>query len=81
MFIHPSYLHTTDNDIFKYNVEPNYNDNKLFLYYNLSPTKVIWLLQRINHTTVYFPCRYSLYIEDNIDTLVTEVNKKYESNT
>ena len=80
VFMHPSYLHTTSNNIFKYNVEPTSTDNA-FLYYNLSPIKIIWLLQRLNLNTVYFPCRYSLYIEDDIDNIIIEVNKKYEPNT
>ena len=79
IYINPSYLHTTDNNIFKYELEPKHIEHR-YLYYNLSPLKIIWVLQRLSLDSVYFPCKYSLYIEENIDDLIKEVNKKYESN-
>ncbi len=77
VYINPSYLHTTDNNIFKYQLEPKHIDHR-YLYYNLSPLQVTWTLQRLGNGIKFFPCRFSLYVESNIDNIIREVYKKHE---
>lgn len=80
VYINPNYIHTTENNIFKYQLEPNHIEGR-YLYYNLSPMQITWVLQRINTNTKFFPCRFSLYIEDDIDNIIQEVYKKHEPNS
>lgn len=79
VYMNPSYHNTQERGIFKYKLEPNHIDNR-FLYYNLSPMQITWILQRISVSTKFFPSRFSLYCEDNIDNIIQEVYKKHESN-
>jgi len=80
VYLNPSYLHTIEDGVHKYKIEPTHIPDR-FLYYNLSPIQVIWVLQRVKTDTKVFPCRYSLYAEANIDDIIREVNKKHEPNT
>lgn len=68
-YLTPSYTNTIENDIYKYMLEPQYAENQ-FLYYNLSYPQVIYILQRLPKDTIFFPCRYSIYVERNIDNLI-----------
>ena len=79
VYMNPSYHNTQERGIFKYKLEPNHIDNR-FLYYNLSPMQITWILQRISVSTKFFPSRFSLYCEDNIDNIIQEVYKKHEPN-
>ena len=46
------------------------------LYYNLSYDKVLHIMQRLPHGTKVFPCRYSMYIQLNIDDKIDELNRR-----
>jgi len=74
MFITPSFTNIKEGDIYKYHLEPQFKDPH-YLYYNLSIDRIMYILQRIPQVPV-FPCRYSIYIETNIDDIVLEAIKR-----
>ena len=70
MFITPSFINSVEDGIYKYHLEPHLKDQH-FLYYNLSIDRTMYILQRAPQVPI-FPCRYSIYIEENIDDIVAE---------
>ena len=46
-----------------------------YLYYNLSPSRVLYITQRMPIIPV-FPCKFSIYVEDNLHGLVEESYKR-----
>jgi len=74
MFITPSFINSVEGDIYKYHLEPQFKDPH-YLYYNLSIDRIMYILQRVPKVPA-FPCRYSIYIETNIDDIVLEAIKR-----
>ncbi len=75
MYLNPTYINETTNNIFRYTLEPEGVEIQ-FLYYNLSYDKVLHIMQRLPHGTKVFPCRYSMYIQLNIDDKINELNRR-----
>ena len=75
LYIHPTYVNETKDNIYKYTLEPEGVEIQ-FLYYNLSFDKILYILQRIPSTTIVFPCRYSIYIQQDIDDILKELNRR-----
>jgi|TARA_X000001388_G_C2211191_1_gene115221 hypothetical protein len=57
-----------------YQLDPQSN-NTQYLYYNLSPSRVLYITQRMPIIPV-FPCKFSIYVEDNLHGLVEESYKR-----
>ena len=59
-----------------YQLEPFTKNRSNYLYYNLSPERLLYIIQRLPVNTVFFPCKFSLYIEKPIFDLVEESHKR-----
>ena len=57
-----------------YQLDPQ-SSNTLYLYYNLSPSRVLYITQRMPIVPV-FPCKFSIYVEANLHELVEESYKR-----
>ena len=83
MFLNPSFINnaTPDTGLYWYQIEPHYSIQSL--YYNLSPSIITYILQRLPFHHRVFPCRYSIYIDGNKEDLVNlivEANKREKKN-
>ena len=67
-----------DKGLYWYEIEPQ-SERTSYLYYNLSQSRLTYILQRLEFNTVYFPCTYSLYIEKDISDLIHESYSIYVS--
>lgn len=68
-----------DKGLYWYEIEPQ-SERTSYLYYNLSQSRLTYILQRLEFNTVYFPCTYSLYIEKDISDLIHDSYKREQKN-
>ncbi len=61
MFIHPSFIAKTSEDLHWYQLEPQTTPQ--YIYYNLSPSKITYILQRVSFAPNirYFPGKHYIY--------------------
>jgi hypothetical protein len=81
MWTTTSYLQTAEvsKGLHWYEINPKTSDVG-YLFYNLSRDRVLYIIQRLDFNTVYFPCSFSIYVEKDIRDLVEESFKREQKN-
>ncbi len=85
MFVHPNFINKVNGVLHWYQLEPHNIDSPQYIYYNLSPDVVTYVLQRISFTpnNRYFPGKFYIYW-DGKDTelvnLISQAKKREQKN-
>ncbi len=81
MWTTTSYIQSAEPDkgLYWYEINPKTSETG-YLFYHLSRDRVQYILQRLDFNTVHFPCTFSIYIEENISSLVHDSYKREQKN-